>query len=127
MYKPKYFKEVEFARCNPPCELSDMSEDFLRCLDDARQKAKVPFRLTSAYRSIDHERSKGRNGTSSHCKGVAVDISCGSSYVRGRILYGLIQAGFNRIGLYRGFIHADLDLDKISAVWLDDNFVSSDV
>lgn len=126
MYKPKYFKDVEFARCNPPCELSDMDEGFMKLLDCARAKAKVAFVLNSAYRTKEHEISRKRSGSSSHCKGLAADIACSSSFVRYRIVSSLIEVGFRRIGIYPTFIHVDSDEEKISAIWLDSSFVSSD-
>lgn len=123
MYVPKYFKPQEFERATPACKISDMSEILLRRLDEARRICGMPFIITSAYRSKEYERKKGRTGTSSHCKGVAVDLHCGSAHVRYRMLYSLVVAGFKRIGIYENFIHADLDEDKVSAVWLDDSFI----
>lgn len=119
MYEPVYFKEVEFTRCTPSCKLSDLDERFLRKLDKARKLAGVPFILNSAYRSKAYEQSMGRKGTSSHCKGLAVDLSCKDSFNREKILESLFKVGFRRIGVYPTFIHVDLDDDKVSAVWLD--------
>lgn len=123
MYAPRFFKESEFRKCKPACEISDMNEEFLRKLDEARTLARTPFILNSAYRSMDYEKSKGRSGTSSHCKGVAVDLSCKSSHVRMRIVSALISVGFRRIGVYPTFIHVDMDEDKITTMWLS----SSDI
>ena len=113
-----YFDESEFPRCNPPCKKSDMDTDFMRMLNNAREYAGVPFVLTSAYRTRKHELDQGRDGTSSHTKGVAVDIQAVNSRVRYKIIYGLMRAGFNRIGVGRGFIHADRDTAKPdSVIW----------
>lgn len=119
MYQPRFFKEKEFTRCTPPCKLTDLDEAFLYKLDEARDLCDFPFIVNSAYRSKAYELSKGRKGTSSHCKGLAMDIACGSSHVREAILSALIRVGFRRIGIYPTFIHVDADEDKISAVWLD--------
>lgn len=119
MYKPRYFQEKEFTRCTPPCKLSDMDEAFMYKLDEARDLCDFPFIVNSAFRTKSYELSKGRKGTSSHCKGLAMDIACASSFVRQSILSSLIKVGFRRIGIYPTFIHVDLDEDKISAVWLD--------
>ena len=59
----KYFKEIEYK----------MDKDFLAKLDDAREFAGFPFFINSAYRSPDHPESI-KNPTSSHIKGLAVDI-----------------------------------------------------
>lgn len=123
MYVPRFFKESEFRKCKPACDISDMKEDFLRKLDEARELARTPFIITSAFRSVDYEKSKGRKGTSSHCKGLAVDLLCKSSHVRMKIVSSLISVGFRRIGVYPTFIHVDMDEDKITTMWLS----SSDI
>lgn len=126
-YKPRFFQESEFRRCTPKCELSDMDSDFMRLLDKAREIAQVPFILSSAYRTKEHEIKKGRPGTSSHTKGLAVDISCKSTFVRYKILNALFSVGFRRIGVYSSFIHVDNDGTKISAVWLDPKVLSAEL
>lgn len=119
-YQPTYFKEAEFARCSPACKMSDLSDTLLHKLDAARELCGFPFIVNSAYRTVEYEKSKGRKGTSSHTKGLAVDLRCGSSYIRFRMVQALVQVGFCRIGLYPTFIHADLDDSKVSAIWLDE-------
>jgi len=116
MTEYRYFTQKDFDNCNPPCNMNDLKGDFIKKLDIARQVAKVPFVLTSAYRSEAWEKEQGRDGTSSHTKGIAVDIKCSSSHDRFRIFNGLISVGFNRIGIGRNFIHVDLDKDKPSSV-----------
>lgn len=109
------FKESEFY-CPCGCGLSfeDMDEDFIRDIDLARGHAEVPFLLSSSIRCMEHnlDPSVGGSATSSHCKGLAVDIYCILSYNRFRILHGLKKAGFTRIGIGPYFIHADNDPDK---------------
>ena len=78
----------------------------------------VPFVINSAYRSPEHSLSI-KNPTSSHNKGLAVDISAKDSRTRGLILDALRAVGFNRIGIADTFIHVDLDMDKSQNVtWL---------
>lgn len=113
-----YFSADEFERARPACALSDMDSDFMSRLDLARGFSDVPYVINSAYRSRAYEISKGRFGTSSHTKGLAVDIACSSNFMRGRILYGLIKVGFSRIGIGKTFIHVDSDNEKSSAIWL---------
>lgn len=112
-----YFKASEFENCSPSCSWLDMEFSFLAQLDSARHEAGVPFVLTSAYRSKDYERLKGRKGTSSHCKGVAVDIRCRSSAMRFKIIHACLNHGIHRIGVYKHFLHVDADYSKPSAVW----------
>jgi len=101
----KYFKEVEYK----------MDTDFLAKLDKAREFAKVPFVINSAYRSPEHAESI-KNPTSSHIKGLAVDIKATDSRTRYKVLNALIHVGFNRIGIADTFIHVDDDKDKSQKV-----------
>jgi uncharacterized protein YcbK (DUF882 family) len=101
----KYFKEIEYK----------MDTDFLAKLDKAREYAKVPFVINSAYRSPEHPLSI-KNPTSSHIKGLAVDIRTTDSRTRYRVLNALIHVGFNRIGIADTFIHVDDDKDKSQQV-----------
>lgn len=118
MVKLRYFKESEFKNATPSCSISDMSEEFLLKLDDARSLCSCPFVINSAYRSPEYELSKNRSGSSSHCKGLAVDIRCSTASARLKILVCLLAVGFRRIGLYNGFIHVDMDTSKPSSLWL---------
>lgn len=100
-----YFKEIE----------ENMDANFLNKLDKARSIAGLPFKINSAYRSPDHPLSI-KNPSSSHIKGLAVDISVTDSRTRFIIVDALIKAGFNRIGIADTFIHVDFDLDKSNKV-----------
>jgi zinc D-Ala-D-Ala carboxypeptidase len=103
----KYFKEIE----------ENMNVDFLSLLDEARELAGIPFNINSAYRSPEHPLSI-KNPSSSHIKGLAVDISINSSRQRFIVLNALISVGFNRIGIAETFIHVDNDTDKSNnVVW----------
>ena len=94
-----------------------MSADFLKKLDEAREYAGIPFAINSAYRSPTHPLSI-KNPTSSHIKGLAVDISVKDSKTRFKILDALIAVGFTRIGIANSFIHVDLDFDKSqNVIW----------
>lgn len=114
----KHFKPYEFECCVPKCSIDDMNADFLCALDDARELAGVPFTLNSAFRSKGWELEHGRTGTSSHCKGLAVDIRCSDSRRRYLIVNSLIAVGFMRIGINKSYIHVDSDPDKRSSIWL---------
>ena len=100
-----------------------MEENFLHRLDVARFHSGVPYIVLSAHRTKEHELEKGRDGTSSHTKGLAVDLKATNSRARFKILVGLIKAGFTRIGASSkgGFIHVDSDNAKDQNVmWLYD-------
>ena len=103
----KYFKEIE----------TNMSKEFLFVLDEAREIAGIPFIINSAYRSPEHPLSI-KNPSSSHIKGLAVDIKATDSKTRFKIVQALITVGFTRIGIADTFIHVDLDLDKTqNVIW----------
>ena len=89
-----------------------MDENFLHRLDVARFHSGVPYIVNSAFRTVEHEKSKGRSGDSSHTKGVAVDLKATNSRTRFKIIEGLLKAGFTRIGVYDWGVHVDLDYDK---------------
>ena len=116
--KYKYFDWRDFERCTPRCNERQMDSLFMHKLDRAREKAGVPFILNSAYRSVKWEKALGRNGTSSHTKGVAVDIRCVTSSDRLKMISALLEVGFTRIGIYNTFIHVDNDKEKISCIFL---------
>lgn len=115
-----YFKPYEFKNCIPSCNIEDMNEEFITMLDLARHNAGIPFRLNSAYRTEQWERSKGRSGQSAHTKGLAVDINCNDNrHGRYLIIKALLNVGFNRIGIYENHIHVDYDQTKSKEViWL---------
>ena len=108
----RYFSQIDFDRCNPPCNIEQMRPYFLEILDDARHIAKIPFVPTSAYRSVEHEIQKGRKGTSSHTKGIAIDLKANTGREKFLIVSSLIKCGVTRIGIYKTFIHADIDEEK---------------
>jgi len=97
----KFFKEIE----------DNMDEEFLQRLDQARAFADIPFIINSAYRSPNHPLSI-KNPSSSHIKGLAVDIKATDNATRFKIVEALISVGFTRIGIADTFIHVDLDFDK---------------
>lgn len=114
----RYFSNIEFNHCNPPCELEDMNPNFMKKLDNARHICKTPFRLTSAFRSKIWEQEHGRNGNSSHTKGCAIDLQVKTSAERFNIVNALLMTGFNRIGIGDNFIHVDDDKDKAqNVIW----------
>ena len=96
-----------------------MSPSTLERFDKAREIAGIPFVVNSAYRTEQHEKNMGRTGTSSHITGRAMDIACNDSVSRWKIVQALQQAGFNRIGIARTFVHADDDPDKAgNVIWV---------
>ena len=117
----KYFKKEEFE--SPDLEGSGeyMCPDFLQKLDMAREKAKIPFRINSGYRTPEHNEKVGGVPHSSHKKipCQASDISTRTSKERFIILISLMAVGFTRFGIGKGFIHVDMDKEKPANVMWD--------
>jgi len=87
-------------------------------LQDARDRAGIPFKILSAYRCPEHNKAVGGVRTSAHLKGVAVDLQVKSNKDRMTILVALLKAGFRRLGVGADFIHADVDDSKSQdVVW----------
>jgi uncharacterized protein YcbK (DUF882 family) len=115
----KYFKHSEFDSPDDPGSGLKMDEKLLRMLDEARDIAKIPFKINSGYRTYQHNKKVRGKITSSHLKGLAVDISCTEPRQRSIILNSLIEVGFNRIGIGKSFIHVDIDKDKSpNVIWM---------
>ena len=114
----KYFKLSEFDSPDLVGSGEAMDKDFLSKLDQARSLCDIPFRITSGYRTEDHNRKvKGVLG-SSHTKGLAADIACTNSAARHIIVSALLKVGLNRIGIADTFIHVDRDSSKpANVIW----------
>lgn len=116
----------------PCCGEQNMNEGVVKMLNMARTLAGVAFVVKapegSACRCFAHNRKVGGKDHSAHLienedgsrrESYAVDIKCTTSHERFRILYGLINAGFTRIGVAKTFIHADTDPDlPPEVVWV---------
>ena len=113
-YTLKYFNLAEF-RCKC-CGQAIMDAAFLARLDRARERAGVPMQITSGYRCPRHNAAVGSTSIN-HTSGKAADILAPNGPVRGKILRGLYQAGFRRIGVAKDFIHADIT-DGVESCWL---------
>ena len=94
MITSRHFSESEFKRCSPSCSLQDMNQSTMNKFDVARDIARIPLVINSAFRS-------------SHTLGRAIDIRCNTDRNRYIIINALLKAGFTRIGIAKSFIHAD--------------------
>lgn len=110
----KFFKRSEFS-C-PCCQENNINQELLFKLDVARKIAGIPFIINSGYRCKKHNEKIGGKKTSSHLDGDAADIKCEMSWERALILPALFCAGFNRVGIYKNFIHVDISKGKAAGV-----------
>jgi len=108
----KYFNRNEFA--DKISGANKISPKLIKMLDKAREIAGVPFIINSGYRDENHPESLS-NPTSSHIKGLAVDIAVNPSN-REIIKQALIKVGFTRFGFGSNFIHVDIDYSKTQKV-----------
>jgi hypothetical protein len=106
----RHFKKEEF---NHP-EMLDL--ETLSKLDNARTFSGIPYKINSDGRTVEENNAVGGKKQSSHLKGLAYDIAARNSITRNKVIYGLIMAGFSRIGIAKTFIHADNDKDKVQGV-----------
>lgn len=121
----RYFTIDEFDSPDLPGSGEFMSQDFLDLLEKARERAGIPFIITSGYRTREHSENLKSQGykvskDSAHRLGLAADIKCTTSANRYKIIEALLYVGINRIGVGRSFIHADLDNRKhkpIEVIW----------
>lgn len=111
----EYFKKKEFD-CKCGCGLNNISHQLVERLNNARKLCQVPFIVNSAVRCSKHNLYVGGSISSSHLIGLAVDIKVFSSSERYKIVQSLIACGFFRIGIYKDFIHIDIDENKIQDV-----------
>jgi len=106
-----YFLKEEFECAGVPV-FEKMDKDFFDKLELARLLADVPFRITSSYRTTEHNKKVGGKPNSAHTKGKAVDISVSSGTEKFKIVNAAMGAGFTRIGIAKTFIHIDSDETK---------------
>lgn len=99
--------------CRDNCGEMVVNQRFLDMLNAAEllmYPDTIPLPLNSGFRCETHNAAVGGKPNSAHRTGEAVDIKVRSSGERHRLLKALLSAGFNRIGIGTGFIHADSSL-----------------
>ena len=114
-----HFSLNEFDSPDKKGSGKNMDKTFLSMLEEARIKANVPFKITSGYRTKEHNKKVGGVANSSHLKGLACDIRVVDSSHRFLIVNALLDVGFTRIGIAKTFIHCDIDTFKSpNVIWV---------
>jgi len=113
-----YFNAEEF-KC-PCCGKVKIETELIEKLDNLRHIYGKPIKINSGYRCPKHNKEIGGSPTSSHLKGLAVDIDIYTSKGRYEILELVFKNSlFDRIGVAKTFIHLDIDKKKVNKVmWL---------
>lgn len=115
----KYFKMEEFNQKGLPESWRKMDINLLMILDKMRHRAGIPFKITSAYRSPEYNKTlKNASPNSAHLLGKAVDIAVKDSKSRYLILEAAIHFGIQRIGIGDNFIHIDIKEYPAEVAWI---------
>ncbi len=85
-----------------------VSPELVVRLEALRRMIDRPLPVTSGARCEAHNREVGGFPKSWHLKGLAVDIACSGSRLRGEIIRLAVLLGFNGIGVAKTFVHLDL-------------------
>ena len=107
----KYFTYEEFDSPDIQGSGQMMCDTIIEMLDVVRAEYGKPIRISSGYRTAEHNQKVGGVSNSSHLKGLAVDIKVKNGRERYELL-NILTKYFYRIGIGNSFIHVDIDLDK---------------
>lgn len=116
MKKYRYFKLSEFDSPDIPNSGLNMNFEFVDKLDKLRELCGFPLKVNSGYRSKAYNQMVKGQYNSAHLKGLAVDISCKTSFERFCIIQNALKLGIKRIGVYPTFIHLDCDKSLVENV-----------
>jgi len=122
----KNFSRHEFAcRC---CDRAEINQRLVDALQELRDLAGLPVRVTSGYRCSEHNRAIGGATRSQHLLGTAADISVrGMTPTEMYLLAEDVEAFRNGgIGVYpdKGFIHVDVRDGRARWGQLDGKYVA---
>lgn len=109
----RYFQPHEFQCKCGKCSMT-VSVALMLIADEGRYRSGVPWVITSGARCLYWNRKIGSRDTSSHIKGLAIDVKFRNSNDKFRIITALVSMGATRIGINEElkFIHFDIDEDK---------------
>lgn len=105
----KWFKNTDFDSKDLPNSWVNMDFEFMRLIDELRSRVGLPIIINSAFRTQSHNLKVEGKSNSSHTRGLAVDLRISSSQHRFLIVKCALELGITRIGVYKTFIHLDID------------------
>lgn len=104
MGKYKYFTDDE---------VKGLDDSLCQMLSIARGKSNVPFIITRGLSTpAENDALPESVKDSAHLTGHAVDLACSDSPTRFLMIKALLDAGFNRMGIYSAHLHVDNDTTK---------------
>ncbi len=102
-----HFSRREF-RCRCGCGRDDVFPGLIDALEKLRELYGKPIYILSGVRCKSYNLKVGGKSNSAHLRGKAADILCASSVDRFELLRAAFKV-FRRVGVYKGFIHVDVD------------------
>lgn len=93
----------------PCCGIFTMKPDFVFMLERIRKEVDEPMHVESGQRCLrKNTKLKKAASQSPHLSGEAVDITCRSDRLRGKLTAAAIKHGATGIGQYEGHVHIDV-------------------
>jgi uncharacterized protein YcbK (DUF882 family) len=111
MEREGHFQDWEI-RCRCGCVFIKVVPYFLYKINWLRDIVDQPLTVTSWCRCQPYNAVVGGEVTSSHPKGLAVDLFTPTEYLKYRILLAAGEVHFRGVGVATNFIHLDDDYDK---------------
>lgn len=114
----KAYSSTDFAcKC---CRRNEIVGALVRLCNDIFQHTGRVYPVSSGFRCSGHNKKVGGSDTSSHMKGLAVDLLIDNSHARWLLLKALVDLKVKRYGVYKSFVHIDIDPDKDQElVWVE--------
>jgi hypothetical protein len=108
----------EDCKCKCGCGLDINKEMFDKILL-AEQSSGIKFRVNSGARCVNHNKNEKGSPTSTHIKGLAIDVGVATDRERSIVVKAMLKAGITRIGIAKTFVHGDIDTTKsANIIWI---------
>jgi uncharacterized protein YcbK (DUF882 family) len=103
----KYFTAAEL-QCQCPRKENGIDPNFVKRLDELREKFGLPLVISSGYRCPEHNAAVGGVPKSQHMQGIAADIYTAkmNSVDKYRLLQCVLSLGFT-VGVKFDLLHVD--------------------
>ena len=104
----KYFTLNEFDDPSVKGSGCNMDLEFINLLELIRGECNFPFKITSGFRTKEHNEKVGGVSGSAHTDGVAADIAVSNSQQKFKLITTAINHGVRRVGVGNTFVHLDI-------------------